>query len=353
MELKTQALDRVLEALSPALTAELDRVVQETRDALEQEFQERLQAAVREAEEAARATAQAEIERAIAETTDATRKAVTDELEQQFKNKLDDVVTELNNQGQAERARLQEQADQWRVFADTQRQLAEATSQPQILSRFLRLADGFAGGLAVYVTKTDGLALWKSRGERVFPEIISQETADPEFYFRTIIIRGKTVAAVYAAPPFKSEALEFLSASLDRAIEAFGLKLRAPVPKPVISETTVAIPSNSPSIAKPAVSSTTTTLGAEEEKAHAEARKIARLLVSGIKLYHEQEIKDGRQNGDIYQRLQKEIDQARETYRRRVPSEVLASPDYFHEELVRILGDNDPSRLGAAYPGPK
>jgi len=67
MELKTQALERVLEALSPALTAELDRVVQETRDALEQEFQERLQAAVREAEAAARATAQVEIERAITE----------------------------------------------------------------------------------------------------------------------------------------------------------------------------------------------------------------------------------------------------------------------------------------------
>jgi len=50
MELKTHELERVLEALSPTLAAELDRIVTETRQALEQDFQKRLQAAVREAE---------------------------------------------------------------------------------------------------------------------------------------------------------------------------------------------------------------------------------------------------------------------------------------------------------------
>ena len=104
-----------------------------------------------------------------------------------------------------------------------------------------------------------------------------------------------------------------------------------------MSEKTIAVPAE---------------LSADDQKVHAEARRTARLLVSEIKLYHEQELENGRQSGDIYRRLQKEIDLGREMYTHRVPSGVLASHDYFHEELVRILGGNDPSRLGPAYPGP-
>src|SRR5205823_4352315 len=167
----------------------------------------------------------------------------------------------------------------------------------------------------------------------------------------------KTIAAVCAVPPFKSEALDFMSSALEHAIEVFGLKLRTPTPRPLAapektvaaSKKTVAAPqaASAAELAPPAV-------GAEpdDQKAHAEARRIARLLVSEIKLYHEQELKEGRQHGDIYERLQKEIDLGRETYTRRVAGSVVAAHDYFHEELVRILGENDPSRLGHTYPGP-
>ena len=74
--------------------------------------------------------------------------------------------------------------------------------------------------------------------------------------------------------------------------------------------------------------------------------------MSEIKLYHEQELKMGREHSDIYERLQKEIDVGRETYTQRVAASVIAVHDYFHEELVRILGENDPSRMGDTYPGP-
>src|SRR5947209_4494275 len=62
MELKTQGLDRLLEALSPALAAELDRVAQETRETLEREFQDRLRSAVEQAEAAAKTAAAAEFQ---------------------------------------------------------------------------------------------------------------------------------------------------------------------------------------------------------------------------------------------------------------------------------------------------
>jgi hypothetical protein len=349
MELKTQALDRVLEALSPALATELDRVVNETRETLEQEFQKRVQGAVREAENETTAACAIQRDRAVAEAKETTRKQVSEALEQKFREELSETTTKLSSEAAAHRAKLQEQLDQWRVFAEAQRELAESSSQSEILSRFLRLAHPFAAGLAVYVTKADGLALWKSRGKGAFPDIISQETTDPESYFRTITVRGKAVGAICAAPSFKGEALDFLAASLERAIEVFGLKLRAPVPKAILSETTGAVLVSSTPAAVPSAAAD---MSADDQKAHAEARRTARLLVSEIKLYHEQELDNGRQNGDIYQRLQKEIDLGREAYSHRVAKGVLASHDYFHEELVRILGENDPSRLGVAYPGP-
>jgi hypothetical protein len=331
MELKTQALDRVLEALSPALAKELERVVKETREELEQEFQKRLQGAVRETQMSAQKEAEALLQRSVAETREATRKQVSEELEQRFKKTLDESTKQLNTEFSAERKRLEEQLGKWRVFADAQRQFADAATQAEILARFMKLAESFAAGLAVYVTKADGLALWKSRGEAAFPEIISEGTTDPESYFRTISVRGKTVAAVCATPPFRLEIVDFLVSSVERAIEVFGLKLKTPVPKPAPGSETDA---------------------ADDQKSNAEARRTARLLISEIKLYNEEELKAGRENNDIYRRLQKEIDHGREAYTQRVPSKILSSRDYFHEELVRILGENDEARMGTAYPGP-
>jgi hypothetical protein len=354
MELKTQALDRVLEALSPALAAELDRVVAETQEVLEQEFQKRLQTAVREAEMATKAEADAQMARAIAETKEATKRQVTAELEERFRSRLAETTAQLNSEASTERARLQEQIDQWRIFAENERQLAEASSQPEILARFLKTAQSFAAGLGLYVTKSDGLALWKHRGNGAFPEIISQETTDPETYFRSIVVRDKVVAAVCGMPPFSAGALDFLSSSLERAIEVFGLKLRTPVPKPVLSSGTTT-PAQRPANTKPDTPAAAPSDGStesEDQKAHSDARRVARLLVSEIKLYHEHELKEGREHSDIYDRLQKEIDLGREAYTHRVPRFVLATHDYFHEELVRILGENDLSRMGSAYPGP-
>ena len=104
-----------------------------------------------------------------------------------------------------------------------------------MLAQFLTFAGSFAEGLALYVKKPDGLAIWKSEGTCSFPDIVSKETAGPELYFRTIAVRGKTVAAICAAPSFKADALDFLADSLERAIEMFGLRLRVPKAKAAAS----------------------------------------------------------------------------------------------------------------------
>lgn len=89
----------------------------------------------------------------------------------------------------------------------------------------------------------------------------------------------------------------------------------------------------------------------EEKRYHNEARRFARLLVSEIKLYNEQKVRDGRDAGDLYNRLREDIDRSRQMYDKRVRPEVAGRYDYFHHELVSALAEGDASKLGEAYPG--
>jgi hypothetical protein len=85
---------------------------------------------------------------------------------------------------------------------------------------------------------------------------------------------------------------------------------------------------------------------AGEEALHDEARRLARLLVSEIKLYNEEQVEAGRRNRDIYERLREDIDRSRQMYEERVEPRVVRSTDYFYQELVRILAAGDPKALG-------
>lgn len=91
----------------------------------------------------------------------------------------------------------------------------------------------------------------------------------------------------------------------------------------------------------------------EEERLHVDAKRFARLLVSEIKLYNEESVAEGRVEKDLYRRLRRDIDRSREMYDKRVSGQVSSKIDYFHEELVRILGENDGNRMGTEYPGPQ
>ncbi len=86
--------------------------------------------------------------------------------------------------------------------------------------------------------------------------------------------------------------------------------------------------------------------GTGETAAHEEARRLARLLVSEIRLYNEEQVEEGRRNRDIYFRLRDEIDRSRKMYDERIAPEVRSANDYFTEELIRRLADGDPDALG-------
>jgi len=89
----------------------------------------------------------------------------------------------------------------------------------------------------------------------------------------------------------------------------------------------------------------------DERRLHNDARRFARLLVSEIKLYNEQKVKEGRDASDLYERLREAIDRSREMYDKRVQPPVAARFDYFHYEVVSTLAEGDENKLGNSYPG--
>jgi hypothetical protein len=84
----------------------------------------------------------------------------------------------------------------------------------------------------------------------------------------------------------------------------------------------------------------------ETSALHEEARRLARLLVSEIKLYNEEQVEEGRRQRDIYPRLQEDIDRSRQMYEERVDPRVRGEVDYFQQEMVSILAGGDAAALG-------
>ncbi len=157
-----------------------------------------------------------------------------------------------------------------------------------------------------------------------------------------------------ASPP-EAETIEVVEAAAEEepalaedlpppAAEAVEPEAAAP-PQEAAAAEAVDEPEEAPPEAAPSISPE------EEKKAHDEARRFARLLVSEIKLYNEEQVEEGRENGDLYDRLTRDIDRSRDMYLKRVHPHVASTVDYFHEEMVRILAKGDESLLGPNYIG--
>ena len=87
-------------------------------------------------------------------------------------------------------------------------------------------------------------------------------------------------------------------------------------------------------------------LSPEEAKAHEDAKRFARLIVSEIKLYNEAKVTEGRKAKDLHSRLKEDIERGRQMYHDRISPGLRNNTNYFHDELVRLLAGGDPSALG-------
>ena len=77
-----------------------------------------------------------------------------------------------------------------------------------------------------------------------------------------------------------------------------------------------------------------------------EAKRLARLLVTEIKLYNEEQVAEGRDQGNIYGVLKYDIYRSRVIFEERVDDDVREQRNFFREELVRILAGGNEDVLG-------
>jgi len=90
-------------------------------------------------------------------------------------------------------------------------------------------------------------------------------------------------------------------------------------------------------------------LSPEDADLHRKAQRFARLLVDEIKLYNQVKVSEGRKNKDIYDRLKEDIEKSRGTYQKRYGNTAAASVDYFAQEVIRSLAEDDVSFMGANF----
>jgi hypothetical protein len=267
--------------------------------------------------------------------------------------------------------------------------IQEATSQAEILRHLLEGEARFAGRVALFVVRGGAINGWQGTGFQDNEAIknISLNTSaglvaraiqsrmpaggptgefDPGFMnsiaapaednclVLPLVVKERVAALLYAdagsAPEggLDASALKILTRWAALWLELSALRKATATSAEEAQPTSVAAPtpgvSAAPGVAPAAAPAH------EETDLHKKARRFAKLLVEEIKLYNQPKVVEGKHNRDLYDRLREDIEKSRATYQKRYGESPVASADYFNQELVRILADNDVSLMGAGFP---
>lgn len=157
----------------------------------------------------------------------------------------------------------------------------------------------------------------------------------PSHALAAVAAAESSAPAVGIAPP-APEARHTGTENLSAAAEA---EAAPPEPLPMVPLEAVPAPEPAPA---PAISP-------EDQEVHRKAQRFARLLVDEIKLYNQARVSEGRKNEDLYDRLKEAIEKSRTTYQKRYGNTVAASANYFQDEVIRSLAEDDISIMGANF----
>lgn len=176
--------------------------------------------------------------------------------------------------------------------------------------------------------------------------------ADGQCLVLPLVVKDKVAAVIYAdAGTVPGGALDSSGLQALTRFAAIWLELAALRKVGGSSATEEAAPAQpTVAMAASAPASAPVSSGSEEDELHKKARRFAKLLVEEIKLYNQPRVEEGRQHKDLYDRLKVDIEKSRSTYDKRYAESAVASADYFTQELIRILADNDASLMGASFP---
>ena len=199
--------------------------------------------------------------------------------------------------------------------------------------------------------------------------------ADGNALILPLVVKEKVAALVYCdcgtekAWQIDNSALQLLVRSAGLWLELISLRKSAG-PEKAEAEAAAAMAAAAPSPAPPVVAApppppaaaeppgetapppkaAAAGIAAGDEEVHKKAKRFAKLLVDEIKLYNKDKVAKGRENRDLYDRLKEDIEKSRATYDKRYGSTPAATGDYFTQEVVRILADNDRTLMGNSFP---
>jgi hypothetical protein len=261
--------------------------------------------------------------------------------------------------------------------------IQEATSQADILRHLLEGEARFAARVALFVVKGGAISGWQGTGfqdNEVVKGINLNASAslvaraiqgrgaaagstaefDPAFVTAVtppaedsclvlpLVVKDKVAALIYAdagtvrGGVLDGSALSVLNRWAALWLELTALRKASQSPAPEEAAPVPVVSAASPAATAPPAT--------EEADIHRKARRFAKLLVEEIKLYNQAKVIEGKSNRDLYERLKEDIEKSRSTYQKRYGESPVASADYFNQELVRILADDDASLMGAAFP---
>jgi hypothetical protein len=262
----------------------------------------------------------------------------------------------------------------------------ESGSQADILRHLLEGEARFAGRVALFVVKGNAISGWQGigfedndsiktlsiqTGSGLVGKAIQARTpasgsaqefdagfvktmkapVDGQCLVLPLVVKDKVAAVIYAdAGTVPGGTLDSSGLQALTRFAAIWLELAALRKVGGTSATEdVAQPQPAVAMAASAPASAPASSGSEEDELHKKAKRFAKLLVEEIKLYNQPRVEEGRQNKDLYDRLKVDIEKSRSTYDKRYAESAVASADYFTQELIRILADNDASLMGASF----
>jgi len=135
----------------------------------------------------------------------------------------------------------------------------------------------------------------------------------------------------------------------------------APAPPPPVAAPAPAVAAPAPPPAqaaappaRPAVSTGPDLAGIPEAEhdSHKKAFRAAKVMVDELLLYNKDKIEEAKAQRNVYGAIKDDIDKSRSTYEKRFKNTPAGKVDYFHQQLLQRIAQNDPALLGADYPGP-
>jgi predicted nucleic acid-binding Zn-ribbon protein len=186
---------------------------------------------------------------------------------------------------------------------------------------------------------------------------------DGHAYVFPLLVRDRVAAFFYADCGTQSTH-EVSTSSIDALVHAAGAWLdeiagKGSSSKPVSESSPLPLAvaaAAAPSFAEPkAVAASASAAAVAEppvgntDASRQRARRFAKLLVDEIKLYNKDAVEAGRRNNDLYDRLRESIDKSRASYDKRW-GKAITDVDYFREELVRNLAENNAAVFGNNFP---